>query len=64
MNTAVEFRNVDILFCAKSGRRATTLVREALASLDAGKTRAEISEATGVVIGVHACGKAMRSRRR
>src|SRR3981081_4116033 len=52
MNTALEFRDVDILFCAKSGRRAAALTQEALAALDAGKTRAEISEQTGVVVGV------------
>jgi glycine betaine/proline transport system ATP-binding protein len=51
MNTAVEFRNVDILFSSKS-RRGTALKQEALAALDAGKSRAEISEQTGVVVGV------------
>jgi glycine betaine/proline transport system ATP-binding protein len=51
MNTAVEFRNVDILFAGKSRRKAA-LTQEALAALDAGKTRAEISEQTGVVVGV------------
>ena len=51
MNTAVEFRNVDILFSGKS-RRAAALTQAALAALDAGKTRAEISEQTGVVVGV------------
>src|SRR5882757_6664363 len=52
MNTAVEFRNVDILFGGKKSRRAAALTQEALAALDAGKTRAEISEQTGVVVGV------------
>src|ERR1700749_1362898 len=51
MNTAVEFRNVDILFGGKS-RRASALKQEALAALDAGKSRAEIAEKTGVVVGV------------
>src|SRR3954452_7840387 len=51
MNTAVEFRNVDILFGGKS-RRAAAQKQEALASLDAGKSRAEIAEQTGVVVGV------------
>src|ERR1700722_15445894 len=51
MNTAVEFRNVDILFGAKS-RRGVALTQEALAALDAGKTRAQIAEQTGVVVGV------------
>src|SRR5215475_3547988 len=52
MNTAVEFRNVDILFAPKSKRRAAALTQEALAQLDAGRTRAEISAKTGVVVGV------------
>jgi glycine betaine/proline transport system ATP-binding protein len=50
-NTAVEFRNVDILFSGKS-RRGTALKQAALAALDAGKSRAQISEQTGVVVGV------------
>src|SRR3984893_15300342 len=52
MTTAVEFRNVDILFSAKSKRRAAALTQEALALLDAGQTRAEISAKTGVIVGV------------
>jgi glycine betaine/proline transport system ATP-binding protein len=52
MNNAVEFRNVDILFASKSKRRAAALKREALGLLDAGHSRAEISEKTGVVVGV------------
>src|ERR1700730_14371923 len=52
MSTAVEFRNVDILFSAKSKRRAAALTQEALALLDAGQTRAEISAKTGVIVGV------------
>ena len=43
MSTAVEFKNVDILF----GKD----IREALAMLDAGKSRAEILEKTGAVLG-------------
>jgi glycine betaine/proline transport system ATP-binding protein len=43
MNTAVEFKNVDILF----GKD----IREALAMLDAGKSRSEILEKTGAVLG-------------
>jgi glycine betaine/proline transport system ATP-binding protein len=50
-NTAVEFRNVDILFSGKS-RRGAALKQAALAALDAGKSRAQISEQTGVVVGV------------
>jgi glycine betaine/proline transport system ATP-binding protein len=52
MNTAVEFRNVDILFSSQSKRRAAALTQEALALLDAGQTRAEVSAKTGVIIGV------------
>src|SRR6267154_1546365 len=52
MNTAVEFRNVDILFCAKAKRRAAALTQQALGLLDAGRTRTEISAQTGVVVGV------------
>src|SRR5690242_6075274 len=52
MSTAVEFRNVDILFAPKAKRRAAALTQEALALLDAGKTRAEISQQTAVVVGV------------
>ena len=43
MTTAVEFKNVDILF----GKD----IREALAMLDAGKSRAEILEKTSTVLG-------------
>src|ERR1700748_2984171 len=52
MSTAVEFRNVDILFSPKSRRRVAALTQEALSLLDAGKARSEIAEKTGVVIGV------------
>src|SRR5579864_2379391 len=52
MSTAVEFRNVDILFSAKSKRRAAALTREALTLLDAGQSRAEISAKTAVIVGV------------
>ena len=53
MNTAVEFRNVDILFAPKSNkRRAVALNEQALALLDGGSTRAEIATRTGVVVGV------------
>ncbi len=43
MSTAVEFKNVDILFGKDT--------REALAMLDAGKSRAEILDKTGAVLG-------------
>ena len=62
MNTAIEFRNVDIVFAAKGGRRPNGAVQQALAALDAGGTRSEISEKTGVVIGVaNACLKVERA---
>ena len=51
MNTAVEFRHVDILFGGKS-RRAAVQKQAALAALDAGRSRAEIAGQTGVVVGV------------
>ncbi|HVO44712.1 MAG TPA: choline ABC transporter ATP-binding protein [Steroidobacteraceae bacterium] len=52
MNTVVEFRNVDILFCAQPGRRGAALTQQALAALDAGRSRADIAQETGVVVGV------------
>src|SRR6201996_3732871 len=52
MSTAVEFRNVDILFSPKSKRRAAALTQRALSLLDAGNARSEIAEETGVVVGV------------
>ena len=56
MSTALEFRNVDIVFGTKGNRRLNGSIQQALAALDAGGTRAEISEKTGVVIGVaNAC---------
>jgi glycine betaine/proline transport system ATP-binding protein len=56
MSTALEFRNVDIVFGAKAGRRANGVIQQALTALDCGGTRTEISDKTGVVIGVaNAC---------
>src|SRR5205807_115485 len=53
MSAALEFRAVDILFCAKAGRRASAAaIQQALAALDAGGTRTEIVEKTSVVVGV------------
>jgi glycine betaine/proline transport system ATP-binding protein len=53
MSSALEFRSVDILFAPRCGRRAAALaIRQALALLDAGGTRARIAEETGVVLGV------------
>ena len=56
MSIALEFRNVDIVFCGKTQRRANGAIQQALASLDAGGNRTDIAEKTGVVIGVaNAC---------
>jgi glycine betaine/proline transport system ATP-binding protein len=52
MSAAVEFKEVDILFARQSGRAGRKAISEALARLDAGGTRAEISEKLGVIVGV------------
>ena len=52
MNAALEFRHVDILFSREQGRKNTRAIRDALARLDGGASREEISEACGVVVGV------------
>ena len=52
MNTALEFREVDILFSAGTGRRGAALLQQALSALDAGGTRAEITQKFGVVVGM------------
>jgi glycine betaine/proline transport system ATP-binding protein len=52
MNAALEFRNVDILFSREQGRKGARAIRDALARLDAGETREEITAACGVVVGV------------
>jgi glycine betaine/proline transport system ATP-binding protein len=52
MSAAVEFRQVDILFGARGRRRGASAMQQALTALDAGATRAEISERTGVIVGV------------
>jgi glycine betaine/proline transport system ATP-binding protein len=51
MNSAVEFKDVDILF-APPGRDGRRLMREALAALDAGRSRDDIQNEFGVVVGV------------
>jgi glycine betaine/proline transport system ATP-binding protein len=50
MSVALEFRSVDIVFGAKG--RPNGAIQQALTALDAGGTRTEIAEKTGVVIGV------------
>jgi glycine betaine/proline transport system ATP-binding protein len=51
MNSALEFKDVDILF-ATAGRDGRRLKREALAALDRGATRSDIQSQYGVIIGV------------
>lgn len=52
MNTALDFQHVDILFARERGRQGASRIKEALASLDAGRNRAEIAAERGVVVGV------------
>jgi glycine betaine/proline transport system ATP-binding protein len=53
VSAALEFRAVDILFPAAGGRRSrAAALEQALAMLDAGGTRSEIADKTGVVVGV------------
>src|SRR5258708_15920758 len=51
MNSAVEFKDVDILF-AQAGRDGRKSLREALAALDGGGTRTDIQNKYGVIVGV------------
>jgi len=51
LNSAVEFKDVDILF-AKEGRDGRRSLREALAALDGGGTRTDIQNTYGVIVGV------------
>jgi glycine betaine/proline transport system ATP-binding protein len=48
----VELQNVDILFTREGGRAGANLTAQALKALDAGESRAQISERLGVVVGV------------
>jgi glycine betaine/proline transport system ATP-binding protein len=52
MTAAVEFQSVDILFAQQPGRDGRKAIREALAALDAGGTRADIQSKYGVIVGV------------
>jgi glycine betaine/proline transport system ATP-binding protein len=52
MTAAIEFQSVDILFPRESGRSARVQVKEALAALDGGATRADIQSKFGVIVGV------------
>ncbi len=51
MNSAVEFKDVDILF-SKEGRDGRRGLREALAALDGGASRTDIQDKYGVIVGV------------
>src|SRR4029077_1152908 len=51
MNSAVEFKDVDILF-ANAGRDGRKGLRDALAALDGGATRSDIQNKYGVIVGV------------
>jgi glycine betaine/proline transport system ATP-binding protein len=51
MNSAVEFKGVDILF-AQAGREGRRGLRDALAALDSGATRSDIQDKYGVIVGV------------
>jgi glycine betaine/proline transport system ATP-binding protein len=51
MNSAVEFKDVDILF-TQPGRDGRKSLREALAALDGGGTRTDIQNKYGVIVGV------------
>ena len=51
MNAAVEFHAVDILFTQPQGD-AKRMLRDALAALDAGASRADIHSRYGVIVGV------------
>jgi glycine betaine/proline transport system ATP-binding protein len=51
LNSAVEFKDVDILF-APQGRDGRRGLREALVALDGGATRTDIQNKYGVIVGV------------
>ena len=50
-HSALEFQHVDILFTRERGRKSKRALRLALEALDAGRTRAQIVEQFGVVLG-------------
>jgi glycine betaine/proline transport system ATP-binding protein len=52
MTAAVDFQDVDILFARQPRRAGRAALREALAALDAGASRADIQTRFGVVVGV------------
>ena len=54
MPPAIEFRSVDVLFEAGSGRGQAARLQQALRMVDQGRARGDIAQETGVVAGV--CG--------
>jgi glycine betaine/proline transport system ATP-binding protein len=52
VSAAIEFQSVDILFARQAGRSGKAALREALAALDGGGTRADIQSKFGVIVGV------------
>ena len=52
MSAAIEFKDVDILFPRERGSKGVRSLAAALAKLDAGGTRDEISAECGVILGV------------
>ncbi|MGA2343779.1 MAG: choline ABC transporter ATP-binding protein [Steroidobacteraceae bacterium] len=52
MSAAIEFQKVDILFARQPGRAGKAALRDALAALDGGGTRADIQGKLGVIVGV------------
>ncbi len=52
MTAAVEFEQVDILFARQPGRAGRNAMRDSLAALDGGASRADIQSRFGVVVGV------------
>src|SRR6202453_3990771 len=52
MSAAEELKTGDILFARQPGRAGRAAVRDALAALDAGGTRADIQTKFGVIVGV------------
>ena len=52
MTTALEFRDVTILFAQGAGRKREAAIERAMAMIDDGAERAQIVDETGVVLGV------------
>jgi len=52
LSAALEFCGVDIVYGGPSGRRSREALQQALRALDAGRSRTEIREQTGFIVGV------------